>query len=69
MHREVPRDGEEVLALSHKPGLHYKLNQNADASIQRVAFRLCVPGFVDWRQMCEVSWTDLQAGRISDRTT
>ena len=31
---------------------------------QRVAIRRRVPGFVDWRRMCQVSWTDLQAGRI-----
>jgi hypothetical protein len=37
----------------------FQVSQTGDSDglleIQRVAFRQCVPGFVDWRQMCQVS--------------
>lgn len=43
----------------------FQVSQTGDSDglpvIQRVAIRRHVPGFVDWRQMFQVSWTDLQA--------
>ena len=46
----------------------FQVSQTGDSDrlpvIQRLAIRRRVPGFVDWRRMCQVSWTELQAGRV-----
>lgn len=61
--------GTQFAHAAHRLSM-FQVSQTGDSDglpvIQRVAIRRRVPGFVDWRRMCQVSWTDVQAGRVGE---